>query len=150
MNILFSVTEHDNTILVEWARRDGISKAALLRRLIYEGAIIAGFKPSEDYQAPGRPKGGDFGPTLNQKFLKMLRTDPERFFWSHVEKLGPDECWPWVTQSYSPDRPQILGQPISPNQVAWELTYRELLPGEQLQSDCKCCNPSHSAPAPQD
>lgn len=75
------------------------------------------------------------------------QTPEAQRFWSHVDKLGPDECWPWntvVKQQY----PEFyyFGRREGAHRIALILTVGEPPQGAHALHSCdnmKCCNPAH-------
>lgn len=84
-------------------------------------------------------------------------TESERSrFWSHVEKRGPDECWPWKGSTSKTAKGFIYGVVmhhglmLKPHRVAWVLSGHELDPELTLDHSyakgCRnklCCNDAH-------
>lgn len=72
-------------------------------------------------------------------------------FWSHVDKRGPDECWPWIRRDgiWSLEKKiqfHIENKYRHIAHIAYELTFGTLLPGELVRHTCNhpsCCNPKH-------
>lgn len=70
--------------------------------------------------------------------------DHQRRFWIHVDKRGPDECWPWIG-------PRLKGYGIyrgtPSNRYALELSLgRRLDAGQHAAHQCDnpiCVNPAH-------
>jgi hypothetical protein len=71
--------------------------------------------------------------------------------WRHVEKRGPDECWPW-TGVASPAGYGMVGGSADPNRgyvhvkVLEDALGRPLLPEMHALHTCDnppCCNPAH-------
>lgn len=82
--------------------------------------------------------GGKLGPRLAQ---------PEDF-WAHVQKGGPDECWPWTAgvteKGYGHVRYQKRNWKAS--RLAYVLTNGPISPKVQVRHRCDnppCCNPAH-------
>lgn len=71
-------------------------------------------------------------------------------FWRHVQRGGPDDCWPW-------DNPGKRGYGyigtggreghfLRAHRVAWELANGPIPDGLYVLHDCDnpaCCNPTH-------
>ena len=74
-------------------------------------------------------------------------------FWSNVDILGADECWPWKRSLHSKGYGQvglrIDGQDkvFKAHKVAWEITHKQRIPagvhGLHTCDERLCCNPSH-------
>jgi hypothetical protein len=95
-------------------------------------------------------------PTLAWMNSDQLGRFAERF-WSHVDRRGPDDCWPWTAQ-ISPDgygRVQVGKTSASAHSVAYVLENGELETGKCVCHSCDvrravgdqtyraCCNPAH-------
>jgi len=73
------------------------------------------------------------------------------FFWSHILKRGPDECWEWTghVSIYGYGTYNGLVELLGTNRCsrqAYILTKGEIPPGLQVLHRCdnrKCCNPKH-------
>jgi hypothetical protein len=64
-------------------------------------------------------------------------------FWRHVEKRGPDDCWPWTGAGRGRG---ILfdGEYFHAHSVAFRLTYgRWPKDGRQSCANRNCANPAH-------
>jgi hypothetical protein len=81
---------------------------------------------------------------------RQLPSTSERF-WRHVDRRGPDECWPWLAARNelgygvfwvcAPRRFSVLA-----HHMAWELTNGPIPPGKLICHRCDnppCCNPRH-------
>lgn len=73
-------------------------------------------------------------------------------FWQHVDKAGPDECWPWTARCtdkgygqfvlYPPDAPKK--RTVAAHRLAYELTHGPLVNwGLHGCNNPPCCNPAH-------
>lgn len=96
--------------------------------------------------------------------VMVIPGDYENRFWSRVERLGPDECWPWtgdVSGTYG--RFWADGRVIRAHRYAYELLVESIPEGLELDhlchvrgecvnvEDCPhrlCCNPAHLEPVP--
>lgn len=69
-------------------------------------------------------------------------------FWSHVDKRGPDECWPWTSSTWHGyGRCTVQGQSLKPHRVAFYLANGHWPTPSTLHScdNPACCNPNHLA-----
>lgn len=72
-------------------------------------------------------------------------------FWGKVDRRGPGECWEWTASRDQKGYGRINiggkhGTPVIASRVAFELTFRPLLPGECVLHSCDnppCVNPAH-------
>lgn len=76
-------------------------------------------------------------------------------FWSNVERLDPDVCWPWkgarVRNGYGqirgdPEGAVLRGRKLRAHRVAFELAYGPIPPGLHILHRCDnpgCVNPGH-------
>jgi hypothetical protein len=85
-------------------------------------------------------------------------------FWAKVNKLAPDECWPWTayidqTKGYGQISRGGRGSPrVASSRAAYEIAYGDIPDGMHIDHtchngsgcfggpDCKhraCCNPAH-------
>lgn len=77
----------------------------------------------------------------------------ESRYWSHVEKRGPDECWPWIACTvkgygkiwvgYDADGVVIMRRS---NRVGWMLVHGKDPGRQHVRHTCdnpSCCNPAH-------
>lgn len=69
-------------------------------------------------------------------------------FWSHVQKLGPNECWIWTGPIAEPGYGKIgsCGQRVYAHRLAWELANGPWDSGLFVLHKCDnkvCCNPNH-------
>lgn len=76
--------------------------------------------------------------------------------WKHIEKRGPDECWPWVGKSrlsgygYIGRGGRGTGKLLS-HRAVWEVTFGPIPEGDGyhgtvVMHTCDnrlCCNPAH-------
>ena len=85
----------------------------------------------------------------SESILLQLNSQEEARFWAKVQKLRPDQCWPWIAKSkahgYGLWRVRkILFRAL---RVSWVLTNRQLIPaGLEIRHSCHnpiCCNPEH-------
>jgi hypothetical protein len=77
------------------------------------------------------------------------------YFWSKVDRRGPDECWPWLGSmgggGTSP-RPRLKsyeGKVLNAHRVAWEIHNNEMLGERVARHTCdnpSCVNPHHILP----
>lgn len=92
-------------------------------------------------------------PSQQSKYIvghhaKSLKIPFAERFWSHVEILGPDDCWLWqaaVVKDYgkfkADDRKMLAS-----HRIAYELTYGPIPDGLLVCHECDtplCCNPKH-------
>lgn len=78
----------------------------------------------------------------------MTPADVARF-WSHVDRRGPQECWPWkraLTNGYG--RFSVDGRMATASRVAYELTHGPLGAAETRHTcdNPPCVNPAHLIP----
>lgn len=81
---------------------------------------------------------------------------PEERFWSHVERRGPEECWPWTGAQdghgygcMMMGRRGINRRVVKAYRVAYELLIGKVPEGLQLDHLCRnpiCVNPKHLEP----
>lgn len=71
-------------------------------------------------------------------------------FWSKVNRLGINECWPWMAAVRRPDEGYgafyLNGRHQPSNRVAWMLTNGPIPQGLVVCHRCDnppCCNPAH-------
>ena len=69
-------------------------------------------------------------------------------FWKHVDRRGPDECWPWMgARSCGYGRVNVgQGEIRNAHSVAWELVNGPIPNGMHVCHHCDnppCCNPVH-------
>lgn len=72
-------------------------------------------------------------------------------FWSHVDKRGPDECWPWTAGTDNNGYGKINeggagGSMLCAHRVAWELKNGPIPEGMDVLHTCDhppCCNDAH-------
>lgn len=72
-------------------------------------------------------------------------------FWAKVDRRGPNDCWPWVGNSWtygygSFGLPGRRGGKIQSNRMAWILENGEIPEGMVVRHKCHnraCCNPKH-------
>jgi hypothetical protein len=70
-------------------------------------------------------------------------------FWSKVEKLGPDECWPWTaTHNHHGYGHFNLADDriVRAHRLAWEFSHGAIPAGLWVLHKCDyrpCCNPKH-------
>lgn len=76
-------------------------------------------------------------------------TEEERF-WSHVERRGPDACWPWLgtLSDTGLGACQWHGRTVQPRRIAWEIAHGEPPPQGRVVSHHRatqslCVNPAH-------
>lgn len=81
----------------------------------------------------------------------------EQRVWRHIERRGPDECWPWVAKSKvagygTISRGGRYGEKVLSHRAVWELTHGPIPPdgpghhGWVVLHTCDnraCCNPAH-------
>lgn len=93
------------------------------------------------------------------RFKKYGTTDPgpkaqmplEERFWRFVEKLGPDDCWPWKGNRLKFGYGRIGeggsgGKSLSAHRVSFEMHYGHIPDGKCVMHSCdnpECVNPSH-------
>ncbi len=97
----------------------------------------------------------------NIKPLPHLSEKDIARFWTHVDKRGPDECWPWLCGLFPMGYGQFKakGRKLVAHRVAWELKNGPMPDGFECtchscdmrypagdRSYRKCCNPDHSFP----
>lgn len=71
------------------------------------------------------------------------------YFWSFVDKCGPDECWEWLgnrnlTTNYG--RYTAHSKTESTHRLAYEFTFGPIPTGKFIRHRCDnppCCNPNH-------
>ena len=80
--------------------------------------------------------------------------DPKERFWEHVDKGGPDDCWPWLAGCYSNgygrmgvgSRADGSRGEVLTHRFAWALAYGDIPEGMNVCHDCDnppCANPRH-------
>lgn len=80
--------------------------------------------------------------------------DPVERFWEHVDRRGPDECWPWLGKGNGDgygrigigSRADKSGRDIAAHRFAWELEYGPIPAGMNVCHRCDnppCTNPWH-------
>jgi hypothetical protein len=71
-------------------------------------------------------------------------------FWSHVDRRGPDQCWPWLAATYlGYGRIGIRKRLFQAHRVAYELMVGPIPDGKHIHHRCEnraCCNPAHMEP----
>lgn len=79
---------------------------------------------------------------------KRWRAEMEPLFWSQVEKLGPNECWPWTGRKRGKYGAMSVG--YGATEAAHRLAFafaNELSPFESFVlhrcDNPPCCNPAH-------
>jgi hypothetical protein len=81
--------------------------------------------------------------------MKYERLDPVEYFWSHVEKRGPDDCWHWTGAYFSSGYGYFscvaVGNPMNAHRGGWKVLRGD--PGKLMVlhscDDRGCCNPDH-------
>jgi HNH endonuclease len=76
---------------------------------------------------------------------------PKDRFWKHVDKRGPDECWPWTGNlshnGYGQLRGETRNSTVRASHISYELHYGTPVPkGLSCLHHCdnpKCVNPIH-------
>lgn len=83
-----------------------------------------------------------------------LTLDEARRFWSHVDRRGDDDCWPWVSPQGGRPRgyPNFYyrGRSIQARRVAYE-SFNGPLGRRRLYNSCHnniCVNPGHLTVVP--
>jgi hypothetical protein len=81
------------------------------------------------------------------------KQDLNRLFWSHVQIMGPDECWEWqgtVKNSgygdFKTTKYRNQSFPRMAHRVAWWLTFGSIVRKMLIMHRCdnkRCCNPKH-------
>ena len=89
---------------------------------------------------PSRLKNGV--PRFCSMGCRLFANDPSRF-WAHVDKRGPDECWPW--RGAGRWRGVLFdGEYFHAHSVAFRLTHgRWPEDGRQSCANRNCANPAH-------
>lgn len=68
-------------------------------------------------------------------------------FWSHIDKRGVDECWPWTGANYlGYGQFRFQGKNQQAPRLVYKLTYGSLSNELEVCHKCDnpwCCNPSH-------
>ena len=72
----------------------------------------------------------------------------ESRFWSKVNKLSPEECWPWIgaKSSWGYGNFRFRKKPWPAHRVVWVLNHGEIPKGMYICHKCDnppCCNPDH-------
>ena len=69
-------------------------------------------------------------------------------FWSKVQKLADDACWPWLggchREGYGAFR--VDDTTVLTHRIVWTLTHGDIPPGRNVRIRCRnraCCNPGH-------
>ena len=84
------------------------------------------------------------------KMARLAEVQKPHWFWSHVDRGHPMDCWPWKgkkrwTNGYgSAERPD--GSVAGAHRVAFEVSGGMLIPGMVIMHLCDnppCCNPAH-------
>lgn len=100
------------------------------------------------------------------KPIPALSEDQLRRFWQHVDKRGPDECWPWIGcytvgvrggDPYGIWTVKVDGKShnLRPPRVSWTLANGPIPDGltlDHVKERCTnslCCNPKHTEPVTQ-
>ena len=83
-----------------------------------------------------------------------MSVNPERRFWSKVDRRGPEECWPWMGTRNRNGYGQISfdGRGQMVHRVAYELCVGPIPEGLTLDHLCRvrhCVNPAHLEPVTQ-
>ena len=80
----------------------------------------------------------------------MKRPSVADRFWTKVERLGPDDCWPWKAAPRRKDQGYgafwLNGRHQPSSKVAWLLTNGSVPEMQQVCHRCdnpSCCNPNH-------
>lgn len=84
--------------------------------------------------------------------LDLFDEETRTFFWAHVDRRGPLECWEWVgTHWYGSFFHR--GHNLRAHRIAWALEHGCQVPeGMVLRHLCNnkpCCNPAHLKPGTQ-
>jgi HNH endonuclease len=71
--------------------------------------------------------------------------------WAAVDKLTPDDCWPWkgARNSSGYGFLHFQGKSQGAHRAAYELTYGKIAEGIEVDHLCRnrlCCNPAHLEP----
>jgi hypothetical protein len=79
---------------------------------------------------------------------KLKRIPIAERFWKHVDKRGPDECWPWLAYCDATRHGHVMinGHPCHAARIAYELVNGPIPPGLFACHRCNnspCCNPAH-------
>jgi hypothetical protein len=79
---------------------------------------------------------------------RTVRTASKEYFWSKIDKRGPDDCWEWqASRSRKGYGIAPLGHKSrSAHRVAWEITYGPIPDGLHVLHTCDnpaCCNCAH-------
>ncbi len=74
--------------------------------------------------------------------------DPVAFFWSLVDRRGPEDCWEFTASrfKFGYGRIRFGGRSVTAHRLAWTLTFGD--PGPELNvchrcDNPPCCNPAH-------
>lgn len=80
--------------------------------------------------------------------FRGYRKTREQCFWVHVDKRGPDECWPWTStltrKGYG--HGSFRGRFFSTHRVSYEIHFGPIPAGLQIDHLCRntrCQNPAH-------
>lgn len=87
------------------------------------------------------------GPRKRKKRWSSPEDLQERF-WKKVNRLSPDECWPWATKTTSRGYGafNVGGKLIKSHRIAYRMCRGEIPAGMLVCHRCDnplCCNPSH-------
>jgi HNH endonuclease len=104
-----------------------------------------------------------YGDPLFVKTSQSRARPVEELFWRHVDKHGPDDCWPWKAFTRGGyGRFTVGGENLQAHRVAYTLAVGPIPDGLQIDhmchrpedcaggNDCphrRCCNPAHLEPA---
>lgn len=91
------------------------------------------------------------GDVQADKPIRGYRKTREECFWAHVDKRGPNDCWPWTStltrKGYG--HGSFRGQFFSTHRVSYEIAFGSIPEGMQIDHRCrntKCQNPRHLEP----
>ena len=93
-----------------------------------------------------------------------MRPNDSALFWSHVNRRGPDDCWPWLghLERGGYGRIRWCGRMLQTHRLAYQIQVGSIPEGLTIDHLChgwdqscsggtscehrRCCNPSHLEP----